>query len=166
MATAFAKSHQAFRRWRKNEAPAHTRWYATIVFETTLVLSTEPEWFYEFPVTETKTEKRRFALHPVELPPVEPPSASKAWWDSRFNAQIMLSLRHRSGEYVCLARLGTWEALPGWCSASQRDEWQEIEYEGWRTLVSSQVAREMYEEFQLLGISVRAVPPRTRATAS
>jgi hypothetical protein len=166
MATAFVKSHQAFRRWLKNEAPAHSTWYAAIAFETTLVLSTEPEWFYEFNVTETKTEKRRFALHPIDLPSLQPADASKTWWDSRFDAQIMLCLRHRSGEYVCVARLGTWEALPGWCSNSQRDDWEEIEYEAWLALIQSRVAAEMQHEFQLLGISVRPVPPHLWARRS
>src|SRR5688572_13131070 len=157
MPTVLIKSHQAFRRWLKNEAPAHARWYAAVVFETTLVLSTQPEWFCEFKVTETKTEKGRFALHLVELPPATPAGASKSWWDSLFDARIVLSLRHRSGEYLCMARLGTWEALPPWCARLQREEWEEIEYETWRMLISSRVAREMDEEFQLLGISIRSL---------
>jgi hypothetical protein len=158
MPTAFVKSHRAFRRWLKGEAPAHGKWFAAVVFEDTLVLSTEPEWFYEFKLTETENGKRRFVLHPIELPPLQSAAATQEWWDAKFNAQIMLCLRHRSGEHVCVARLGTWEALPEWCAYGPRSEWEEIEYEAWRELLPGQIAREMQEEFELLGISVRPTP--------
>jgi hypothetical protein len=97
-------------------------------------------------------------LFPLQLPPASPVDGAKAWWRDVLEQRIVDFFRSPDCSVYCMARAGTWRALPEWCMDGLKSQWEVITLEAFEADVGLDLCREMIVEHGLLGISIRRLP--------
>jgi hypothetical protein len=160
MAVTEIRSYKAFRKWLR-EHGHQGQWFGRIGFDQrSLLVSRGRVWRFRW----DKWTHDQLPLYPLRLPAISPANEAKAWWSDIFEQQICGFFRAAKLPIYCMARMGTWHALPDWCVLRSKAEWVAITKDEFNEQVNEDVRREMIAEHTWLGISVRELrlPTETR----
>ena len=159
MAVTEIRSFTAFHAWLRTRGH-RGKWFGRIGFdERSILVSRARVWKFSW----DKWTPDELPLYPLELPPASPVSEAKAWWRDIFEQRICDFFRDAKLPIYCMARVGTWRALPDWCVMRDKGEWVTITPEEFDREVPEDIRREMIGEHAHLGISIREVRPAAAA---